>query len=49
MTLQTKTTKNLHGIKPIVENSDKKVHLNHSLYARFTTEKLKKTLGSFKE
>ena len=49
MTPQTKTTKNLHEIKTIVENSDKKVHSIHSLYARFTTVKLKKTLGSFKE
>jgi len=49
MTPQTKTTKNLHEIKTIVENSDKKVHSIHSLYAIFTTEKLKKTLGSFKE
>ena len=49
MTPQTKTTKNLHEIKTIVDDSDKKVHSIHALYASFTTTKLKKHLCSFKE
>jgi hypothetical protein len=49
MTPQTKTTKNLHEIKTIVDGSDKEVHSIHALYARFTTARLKKILGSFKE
>jgi hypothetical protein len=49
MTPQTKITKNLHEIKTIVDDSDKKVHSIHALYARFTTLKLKKHLDSFKE
>ncbi len=49
MTPQTKATKNLHEIKTIVDDSDKKVHSIHALYARFTTARLKKVLGSFKE
>ena len=49
MTPQTKTTKNLHEIKTIVDDSDKKVHSIHALYAGFTTATLKKHLNSFKE
>ena len=49
MTPQTKITKNLHEIKTIVDDSDKKVHSIHALYAGFTTAKLKKHFGSFKE
>ena len=49
MTPQTKVTKNLHEIKSIVDDSDKKIHSIHTLYAGFTTSKLKKHLGSFKE
>lgn len=49
MTPQTKVTKNLHEIKSIVDDSDKKIHSIHALYAGFTTSKLKKHLGSFKE
>ena len=49
MTPQTKTTKNLHEIKTIVDDSDKKLHSIHALYAGFKTAKLKKHLDSFKE
>ena len=49
MTPQTKVTKNLHEIKSIVDDSDKKIHSIHALYNGFTTSKLKKHLGSFKE
>ncbi len=49
MTPQTKPTKNHHEIKTIVDDSDKKVHSIHSVYASFTTTKRKKHLGSFKE
>jgi|SRR5271157_3047948 len=49
MTPQTKTTKNLHEIKTIVDDSDKKVHSIHALYAGFKTAKLKKHMDSFKE
>ena len=49
MAPQTKITKNLHEIKTIVDDSDKKVHSIHALYAGFTTAKLKKHFGSFKE
>ncbi len=48
MTSQTKNIKNLHEIKTIVADSDKKVHSIHTVYAGFNTAKLRKHLGSFK-
>jgi len=48
MTPQNKVTRNLHEIKMIVDDSDKKVHSIHSLYAGFNSAKLRKLLESIK-
>lgn len=48
MTPQTKVSKNLHEIKTIVDDSDKKVHSIHTLYTRFNSSKLCKLLDSYK-
>jgi hypothetical protein len=49
MTPQTKVSKNLHEIKTIVDDSDKKVHSIHALYSRFSSSKLCKLLDSYKD
>ena len=49
MTPQTKVSKNLHEIKTIVDDSDKKVHSIHALYSRFISSKLCKLLDSYKD
>ena len=49
MTPQTKVSKNLHEIKTIVDDSDKKVHSIHVLYRRFNSSKLGKLLDSYKD
>jgi len=49
MTPQTKVSKNLHEIKTIVDDSDKKVHSIHALYNRFNSSKLCKLLDSYKD
>jgi len=49
MTPQTKVSKNLHEIKTIVDDSDKKVHSIHALYSTFSSSKLCKLLDSYKD
>ena len=49
MTPQTKVSKNLHEIKTIVDDSDKKVHSIHAPYSRFNSSKLCKLLDSYKD
>lgn len=49
MTPQSKVSKNLHEIKTIVDDSEKKVHSIHALYSRFNSSKLGKLLDSYKD